>query len=245
MFKRLFFGSMLFIGFVSSIEAKHVKDQPVVDIESVAGSVKVGNDGVSIKADGIGSVNVNAQMDMQNSDPEKVCGDTKLPRIVIHAKMSPITVNADSVQAQAAAAISQAGVKTNVDQTPVAVCLMSDAAGLQVDLGRLNLGRLDVRAAAGTVDAILPGAGTPTGRLVTDTGTITLQVPRSMGVVLSGNKSGYGAVTLDRNVARQGDKTHRANFTATTTAGIIQITPISASENNDEDTSGAAESEEE
>jgi hypothetical protein len=206
-------------------------DEPIIDIESAMGAIKVGTDGVSIKADGTGGVNINTK----GSDPNKVCGETKLPRVVIHAKMAPLSVSAGSVEAQAAKAISDAGLKTKVAQTPVAVCLISNAGELRADLSRLNMGRLDVHSAAGTVEVIIPNSGAPTGRLFTDTGVIDIQVPKGMGVVLNSKKAGLGAITLDGDVARRSDKNRRANFTATTTAGIIQVKQLGAAASNDDD----------
>jgi hypothetical protein len=204
-------------------------DEPIVDIESAIGSIKVGTDGVSIKADGVGGVNINTK----GSDPNKVCAETKLPRVVIQAKMAPLSVGANSVEAQAAKAIADAGLKTKVAQTPVAVCLISNAGELRADLSRLNMGRLDVHSAAGIVYTTLPNTGTPTGRLFTDSGLIDIQVPQGMGVVLSSRNAGLGAITLDGDVARRSDKNRRANFTATTTAGIIQVKQLGASNSDD------------
>jgi hypothetical protein len=212
-------------------------DEPVVDIESIVGSVKLGTDGIQIKTDGVGSVSINTK----GSDPAKVCGETKMPRLVIQAKMAPLSVDNASVQAQAEQAIAAAGLKTALADTAVAVCLISDAGELNVDLSDITIGRLDVHAAAGAVNAKMPSKGTPNGRLFTDTGSITLTVPRGMGVVLSGSKAGLGAITLDKSVARQGDKTHRANFNAVTSAGIIEIVPEGA---NTSDVEEEEESEE-
>jgi hypothetical protein len=235
MITSLFSRSILSLGFVALIAASAYADEPVADIESVVGSAKVGTDGVEIKTDGVGSVGINTK----GSDPAKVCGETKMPQVVIQAKMAPLSVDHASVQAQAEQAIVDAGLKTRLADTAVAVCLISDGGELKTDLSGINIGRLDVHAAAGIVNVKMPSKGTPNGRLFADTGSITIHVPRGMGVVLSGNKAGLGAITLDKAVARQGDKTRRANFNAVTSAGIIQIVP------DGENTSDAeAESEE-
>lgn len=211
---------------VASVGAQSSKDASVIDIESAVGSVKVGTDGVSIKGSGVGKVNINTR----GTDPSKVCIANQLPQVVIHVKASVLNVNANSVQAQATDAIKRSGLKSNVSQTPVAVCLISDSAELKADLSRLNLARLDIHSAAGIVKTTLPAAGTPQGKLFTDTGSITVWAPSTMGATLSSSKAGYGAISLDRRVARQGDKTHRANFTATTSAGSINILPVGASD---------------
>jgi hypothetical protein len=221
MLTSLFSRSIFFLGLVVLVAGNAHADEPIVDIKSIVGSVKVGTDGVQIKTDGIGSLSINAK----GSDPVNVCGETKMPQVVIQAKMAPLSVNDSSVQAQAEQAIAAAGLKTTVADTVVAVCLISDAGELKADLSGINIGRLDVHAAAGIVNAKMPAKGTPNGRLFTDTGSITIQVPPSMGVVLSGSKAGVGAITLNKAVARQGDKTRRANFNAITHAGIIQIVP--------------------
>jgi hypothetical protein len=226
-----FFHSILSLAIATSVASAAHADEPIIDINTVMSSVKLGTDGIQIKTDGVGSLSINTK----GSDPVKVCGETKMPQVVIQAKMAVLSVNNGSVEAQTEQAIASAGLKTSVADTAVAVCLISDAGELNADLSGINVGRLDVHAAAGTVNAKMPSKGTPNGRLFTDTGSITINVPRGMGVVLSGSKAGLGAITLDKAVARQGDKTRRANFNAVTSAGIIQIVPEGATASDAEE----------
>lgn len=224
MLKSMLSAMILSQALVASAGAQSSKVSPVGGIVNAVGSVKISTDRISVNGSGLGKVSINTR----GSDSAKVCITSELPQVVIQAKASVLNVGANSVQTQAADAIKRSGFKTNVSQTPVAVCLISDSAELRADLSRLNLARLDIHSAAGIVEATLPAAGTPKGQLFTDTGSIKVWAPSSMGATFSATKAGFGIISLDPRVARQGDKNHRANFTATTSAGTINVSPVGA-----------------